>query len=97
MPLTPNPTVVFVSQPGHHGHIQDGVHTKLIDRPIDLDNEPLNGGVLLKTIALSSDPYIRYRFREADEPMFCPPILWDDPYVLPSLQCILGWNDRRVA
>ena len=79
MPLISNPTVVFDTVPGHHGLIQEDVHVKLVDRPIDLDNEPVNGGVLLKTIALSSDPYMRYRFREKDEPMFCPPILLDDP------------------
>ncbi|KAI0826371.1 hypothetical protein BC629DRAFT_1434809 [Irpex lacteus] len=64
------PDCVFVSQPGHHGTSRTA---------IDLEKEPVNGGVLLKTIALSSDPYMRYRFREADEPMFCPPILLDDP------------------
>lgn len=79
MPLTPNLSVVFDTIPGHHGLIQEDVHVKLVDRPIDLDSEPVNGGVLLKTIALSSDPYMRYRFREKDEPMFCPPILLDDP------------------
>lgn len=32
---------------------------------IDLENVPLNGGFLLKTLALSIDPYMRVRMREA--------------------------------
>ncbi|GBE89550.1 Zinc-type alcohol dehydrogenase-like protein [Sparassis crispa] len=32
---------------------------------IDLENVPLNGGVLIKTLVLSSDPYLRGRMRDA--------------------------------
>ena len=31
---------------------------------IDLHNEPLNGGILVKTIALSVDPYMRSKMRD---------------------------------
>ena len=31
---------------------------------IDLDNVPLNGGFLVKTLTLSIDPYMRGRMRE---------------------------------
>ncbi|KAI0701981.1 hypothetical protein BC835DRAFT_145666 [Cytidiella melzeri] len=79
MPLTKNPTLVYVEHPGHTGHIIEGVHVKVEHRPIDLETEPVNGGVLLKTIAVSSDPYMRYRFRDANVAMFCPPILLNDP------------------
>ncbi|ESK84540.1 NAD-P-binding protein [Moniliophthora roreri MCA 2997] len=34
---------------------------------IDLDNVPLNGSVLLKTLVLSADPYLRGRMRDAKE------------------------------
>ncbi|KAJ7159263.1 hypothetical protein C8R43DRAFT_994283 [Mycena crocata] len=34
---------------------------------IDLENHPLNGGFLLKTLVLSIDPYMRGRMREPDE------------------------------
>jgi NADPH-dependent curcumin reductase CurA len=32
---------------------------------IDLENVPLNGGFLIKTLALSIDPYMRGRMRPA--------------------------------
>lgn len=84
-----NSTLVFAVQPTPHSLIEDGVHVKVEDREIDLDNVPLNGGVLLKTLVLSSDPYIRYRFREPDEPEFCPPVLIGDPYVSQPLSLSL--------
>ena len=34
---------------------------------IDLDNEPLKGGVLIKTLVLSVDPYLRGRMRPAEK------------------------------
>ena len=33
---------------------------------IDLESEPLDGGFLVKTLALSLDPYLRGRMRHAD-------------------------------
>ena len=33
---------------------------------IDLDNVPLNGGVLVKTLVLSVDPYMRGRMRRPE-------------------------------
>lgn len=35
-------------------------------KTIDLATEPLNGGVLLKTLVLSADPYMRMQMRPAD-------------------------------
>lgn len=32
---------------------------------IDLENVPLNGGVLVKTLVLSADPYMRVQMRPA--------------------------------
>ena len=32
---------------------------------IDLDNVPLNGGFLIKTLVLSIDPYLRGKMRDA--------------------------------
>jgi NADPH-dependent curcumin reductase CurA len=80
MPLTHNPTLVFTKIPGEVEPLLEGVHFKVEDRPLDLENVPLDvGSVLIRTIALSSDPYIRYRFRDENVPMFCPPILLNDP------------------
>ena len=79
MPTTPNPTLVFVKVPGASELLREDVHLTIQDRPIDLENAPLGAGrVLVKTLAVSSDPYMRYRFREKDVPMFCPPVQLGD-------------------
>ena len=72
MPVVKNGTVYYVQQPTDK--IEPGVTVKYVEEEIDLDNVPLNGGVLLKTIALSSDPYMRYRMRDPEDPhaVFCP-------------------------
>ena len=65
-----NGAVIYASQPTTA--IIPGVTTKYIEEEIDLENVPLNGGTLIKAIALSSDPYMRYRMRDISIPMFCP-------------------------
>ncbi|KIK56447.1 hypothetical protein GYMLUDRAFT_47209 [Collybiopsis luxurians FD-317 M1] len=46
---------------------------------IDLENEPLNGGVLVKTLALSVDPYMRVQMRPADVESYMPPFIVGQP------------------
>jgi NADPH-dependent curcumin reductase CurA len=36
-----------------------GRTTETVTDKIDLDNVPLNGGVLIRTLVLSMDPYLR--------------------------------------
>ncbi|KIO30146.1 hypothetical protein M407DRAFT_225444 [Tulasnella calospora MUT 4182] len=62
MSPTPNPTILFVSNPqGIPVPGEDLIHRP--DITIDIDNEPLNGGVLTKTVALGIDPYMRRRMQ----------------------------------
>ena len=70
MSPTKNTAVIYAAEPT--GRIDPDVHLKVVEQEIDLDNVPLNGGVLLKTIALSSDPYMRYRMRDPKIEMFVP-------------------------
>ena len=35
---------------------------------IDLDNEPLHGGILIKILVLSIDPYLRHKM-QVDNPL----------------------------
>jgi NADPH-dependent curcumin reductase CurA len=41
-------------------------------REIDLDNVALNGGLLVKTLYLSVDPYFRGRMRDANTKSYVP-------------------------
>lgn len=36
-----------------------------IDKTIDIDSVALNGGVLIKTLVVSNDPYLRGKMRDA--------------------------------
>ncbi|KAJ3557484.1 hypothetical protein NM688_g1449 [Phlebia brevispora] len=74
MPLTRNGTLLYIQHPAPHSPLIPGVHTLYVEEDIDLEYAPLNGGVLIKTIAFSSDPYLRYRMRNPAEPSFCPVI-----------------------
>ena len=55
---------------------------------IDLDNVPLNGGILIKTLYLSVDPYFRGRMREPNTKSYSPPFTLGKP--------ITGWTIARV-
>ena len=71
MSIVRNKALIYTAHPT--GHVVPGVHTRLVDGKIDLDNEPLDGAVLVKALVISSDPYMRYRMRDPSIPMFCPP------------------------
>lgn len=79
MPVVKNGTVYYVQQPADM--IVPGETVKYVEEEIDLDNVPLNGGVLLKTIAVSSDPYMRYRMRapDSERTAFCPLLKLNKP------------------
>ena len=74
MPTVKNATVYYVQHPT--GFIEPDTNVKYVEEQIDLDNVPLDGGVLVKVIALSSDPYMRYRMRAKDDnrTAFAPPL-----------------------
>lgn len=41
-----------------------GQTLKLVQSELDLESAPLRGGVLVKTVALSLDPYLRGKMRD---------------------------------
>ncbi|KAI0692468.1 NAD(P)-binding protein [Cerioporus squamosus] len=46
---------------------------------IDLDNEPLNGGILVKILVLSIDPYLRRKMQDPSIPSFFPAFKVGEP------------------
>ncbi|KAJ4474964.1 hypothetical protein J3R30DRAFT_3505583 [Lentinula aciculospora] len=48
-------------------------------KTIDLESVPLNGGVLVKTLVLSADPYMRVQMRQADIESYMPPFIVGQP------------------
>ena len=77
MPTVRNGTAIYAAHP--EKNIDPAVHIKYVEREIDLDTVSLDGGVLLKTLYLSSDPYIRYRLRDPAKDSFVPPVHIGDP------------------
>ncbi|WYZ36393.1 hypothetical protein EsH8_XIII_000045 [Colletotrichum jinshuiense] len=63
MALTPNVCFVFKQAP--KGLPVPGQDMVVEDRPIDLDHD-LNGGILIKVLYTSFDPYMRSRIRPAE-------------------------------
>ena len=77
MQLTTNPTLLFASIPKPDEHIEPDLHFELVDRSIDLENAYLGGGVLIQTLLLSSEPYLRFRFQDPSyipDMAFVPPV-----------------------
>ncbi|KAF9068364.1 hypothetical protein BDP27DRAFT_1383609 [Rhodocollybia butyracea] len=48
-------------------------------KTIDVEKEPLNGGILVKTLVLSADPYMRVQMREAHIDGYMPPFIVGQP------------------
>jgi hypothetical protein len=65
------------------GFPEPEVHTVTdTSETIDLENVPLNGGFLIKTLALSIDPYMRGRMRPAGvKSYFVRPLLSPDGWL----------------
>ena len=84
MPVVTNGRVVYVDHPTGSDLYQPGVHSKYVEEQIDTDTVPLDGGkLLIKGLAISSDPYMRHRMRGEDLPLFCPPLVKGELSVVP--------------
>ncbi|KAF9464077.1 alcohol dehydrogenase [Collybia nuda] len=76
-PIT-NGRILFNSIPS--GYPEPG-KTTIYDtsQTIDIDNAPLNGGVLVKTLVLSVDPYMRGRMRAPEVKSYAPAFILGEP------------------
>ena len=70
MPIVTNERVIYVQHPT--GFYEPGVYTKYVKEELDTDTVPLDGGILVKVFAVSSDPYMRHRMRDESIPLFAP-------------------------
>ncbi|KAH8102036.1 NAD-P-binding protein [Cristinia sonorae] len=77
MPVVKNSKLIYIAHPT--AEYQPGVHTKYVEEELDTDTVTLNGGILVRLIAVSSDPYMRYRMRDPSIPMFAPPLIIGEP------------------
>ncbi|KAH9481061.1 Zinc-type alcohol dehydrogenase-like protein PB24D3.08c [Psilocybe cubensis] len=69
--MTSNPRIVFAKRPAPHELPKIGEHLIFDEsRTIDLENVPLNGGFLTKTLILSPEPAMRERMRDPSIPSY---------------------------
>ncbi|KAF7366193.1 NADP-dependent oxidoreductase RED1 [Mycena venus] len=64
---------------------------------IDLDNVPLNGGFLIKTLVLSIDPYMRGRMRSPEQKSYSPPYTIGAPILGYGVSLVLRSENPDVA
>jgi NADPH-dependent curcumin reductase CurA len=63
---------------------------------IDLDNVPLNGGVLVKILYLSVDPYMRGRMRDPSTPSYSQQFELGQPLRISISFYVLSLSDAFI-
>ncbi|KAL0933582.1 zinc-binding dehydrogenase [Colletotrichum truncatum] len=56
-----------------------GTHLTIEERPIDIDTAELHGGILVKVLYTSLDPYLRILMRDPKIKSYSPPLNLDEP------------------
>ncbi|THH07343.1 hypothetical protein EW146_g9348 [Bondarzewia mesenterica] len=76
-PVTVGRTIYKEIPPGYPEPGKTIVHD--VSKTIDLENQPLNGGFLVKTLVLSIDPYLRGKMRDPKIPGYVPAFIIGEP------------------
>ncbi|KAL1847521.1 hypothetical protein VTK73DRAFT_10340 [Phialemonium thermophilum] len=76
--MTANKTLIFKKVP--EGTPVPGEHLAVEDRPIDIDTPP-KGGLVVKVLYASFDPYLRGRMAPANTKSYTPPFELGGPFV----------------
>ncbi|KUI72198.1 Zinc-type alcohol dehydrogenase-like protein PB24D3.08c [Cytospora mali] len=87
---TPNKTFIFKQVP--NGFPVPGEHLTTEDRPIDLDAVP-EGGLVVKNLVASFDPYLRGRMRDSNTKSYVPPFEINGPVVNSCAAKVLKSNN----
>jgi len=88
--MTSNPRIVFSERPEYGDLPVVGKHLTFDpSRTIDLDNVPLNGGFLTKTLILSPEPSMRERMRDPKIPSYSTTFTVGAPVVGPGIVVVL--------
>ncbi|KAF7324120.1 Zinc-type alcohol dehydrogenase-like protein PB24D3.08c [Mycena kentingensis (nom. inval.)] len=96
MPPTPNARVIYASLPANYPVAGETmVHDTTAE--IDLENAPLNGGFLLKTLVLSIDPYMRGKMRSPEKKSYSPAFVIGEPLYGYGIGVVLRSENPGVA
>jgi NADPH-dependent curcumin reductase CurA len=77
--MTQNKTLVYKKVP--QGYPVPGQDLVVEDRPIDLDEAAPSGGLVVKLLYASYDPYLRGKMRDPSIKSYTPPLNANDPIV----------------
>lgn len=77
MAPVPNKSLIYKEVPT--GYVEAGKHVVVEERPLDLDAADLQGGILVKVLYISCDPYLRILMRGPDVKSFGLPMPIDQP------------------
>lgn len=81
MPSVTNARLLYAAHPTVTEYPKVGVHFKYVEEKIDLDKVAIPDSVLVKTLVLSSDPFIRLRMRDPKVPWTFGPLAIGYPCV----------------
>ncbi|KAI8888421.1 NAD(P)-binding protein [Backusella circina FSU 941] len=93
--MVKNTQVVFSKVPEKYPVI--GEHMTVNETEIDLDAEIPQGSILVKTLVLSVDPYMRGRMRDASVKSYSPAFALDQPMNSHVMALVLKSNNDRFA
>lgn len=95
MPVVTNGRLLFNEVPA--GVPEPGKTTVYDEsQTIDLENVPLNGGVLLKTLVLSIDPYLRGRMRSPEVKSYIDAFKLHEPLVNHGVAKVIRSENDRI-
>ena len=92
--MTVNKTLIFKKVPT--GLPVPGEHLVIEDRPIDLTTPP-PGGVIVKLLYSSFDPYQRGRMRDPEEKSYSPPYDLDGPITNAAIARVVASDQAGIA
>lgn len=76
-----NKSLIYKAPPAPGTYPEAGKHLVVEDRPLDIDNADLHGGILVKVLYTSFDPYLRGRMRDPNVWSYSPAFTADTPLV----------------
>ncbi|KAJ9150126.1 NAD(P)-binding protein [Coniochaeta hoffmannii] len=85
--MTQNKTLIYKKIP--EGFPVAGEHLVVEDRPIDLDEAPPSGGLVVKVLYASFDPYLRGKMRDPSTKSYSPPFQVGQPITNDTVSKIL--------
>ncbi|GJE93493.1 NADP-dependent oxidoreductase [Phanerochaete sordida] len=93
--MVKNGVLLYAAHPT--GAIDADTYFAYAERDLDLARAPLSGGVLLRTLFLSSDPYLRVRMCAPEARSFVPPFRLGEPVDNFGVAQVLRSEDPHLA